>query len=45
LPYARTVVYPPCTYLEPKGEKDETIVGPSDEEFTVKIIEVVPSCP
>ena len=45
LPCARTVVYPPCTYLEPKGEKDETIVGPSDEEFTVKIIEVVPSCP
>ena len=35
-------VYPPCTYLEPRGEREETIMGPNEEEFTVKIIEVVP---
>ena len=40
------IVYPPCTYFEPKGERDETILADdgtgSIEEFTLKILEVVP---
>ena len=35
-------VYPPCTYLEPRSEKEETVYGPSMQKITVKIIEVVP---
>ena len=35
-------VYPPCTYLEPRSEKEETVYGPNMQKVTVKIIEVVP---
>ena len=37
------VVYPPCTYLEPRGEREEMIsVGNGMDELAVKIIEVLP---
>ena len=35
-------VYPPCTYLEPRSEKEETVEGPDGKETTIKIIEVLP---
>ena len=41
IPDEQEVVYPPCTYLEPRSEKEEQ-VSFNDEELTVKIIEVVP---
>ena len=42
IPEESEVVYPPCTYLEPRSEKEETVRGPNEEEFTIKIIEVLP---
>ena len=34
-------VYPPCTYLEPRSEKEETVRS-EGREYTVKVLEVVP---
>ena len=42
VPQEKEIVYPPCTYLEVRSEKEETIFGPTNEEMTVKIIEVLP---
>ena len=41
-PHEREFFYPPCTYLEPRGEHEETVrVG--GEEITFKVVEVTPS--
>ena len=45
-PSEMEVVYPPCTYLEPRSEKEEMVaVGNDGEELAIKIIEVVPQVP
>ena len=44
LPDECEAVFPPCTYLEPRKESEENVLGPTGEEMPIKIIEVIPSC-
>jgi hypothetical protein len=41
-PHEIECIFPPCTYLEARGDSEETIRLPSGEEATLKVIEVVP---
>lgn len=38
-PHERELVYPPCTYLEAKGDHDEQVA-----DVTMKVIDVVAHC-
>ena len=42
LPDECEAVFPPCTYLEPRGDHEEKIRVPGGGEVSLKVIEVTP---
>ena len=41
-PHEKEIVFPPCTYLEPRGDHEEKIRVPGGGEVSLKVIEVTP---
>ena len=43
-PHENESVFPPCTYLEPRGDHEVHLRLPGGEEVSVKVLEVTPHC-